>query len=97
MEMLIYLCVAERKIDSHLQNSQFFPQGYYSPYRLNASNKWDESLLAYVNVSIPKRQFFLVWAARSTQRRKYLWARQLKYEIKYKDIQIILFEISLRK
>ena len=39
MEMLIYLCVAERKIDSYFPNGQFFLQGYYSPYCLNASNR----------------------------------------------------------
>ena len=52
MEMLIYLCVAERKMDSHLQNSQFFPQGYYSPYRLNASNR-----MGWVIISLCKRVY----------------------------------------
>ena len=95
MEMLIYLCVAERKIDSYFPNGQFFLQGYYSPYCLNASNRmgWVISLCkrAYSDTT-----FFFCVGSQIHPAAKILWARQLKYEIKYKDIQIIVFEISLR-
>ena len=57
--------------------------------------EWDGSL-AYVNVPIPTRHFFFCVGSQIHPAAKILWARQLKYEIKYKDIQIIVFEISLR-
>ena len=52
------LPVAETKIETSLPATQFFLEGYHSPYRLDVSHKTC-GLLVYVKATIPSRQLSL--------------------------------------
>ena len=52
------LAAVETKIDTSFSSTQFFLEGYHSPYRLDIPRK-SGTLLVYVKVTIPSCQLFL--------------------------------------